>query len=486
MTDDDPNLQKNWDWTSKAKENAYFDRPGAMPGKLKVDLPFSSAGNKLFDSKGDYFEQDGWMLVHRDFGIEEDAPAMPFFTLYNKYRGIFRIILFNANQLDDSLYTGELSFHDPSRSAENNAPIFTFSNTNGKCFRSDFDPLHIEVSISPMNKYNGWAVFDFPLVGYDPSLDQKDPLLLFTLRGLDQSKITLNGKGDLHLVQELSMSPGFGASPDNLSKAMTAGVDGYRTYKSVRTWVDNEATNPSNEKEFWFPLVKAAAGSGTLAYAPYVAAAAVFVDAWFGGSNKASAWEPLTFRGQMNFAFAGGITKEKKLLTLPLYLNTKDLKKQVANGYRPVQETPWGVFNVEEAPSITGRGLHFEAGLGIVKTRRLAAEPKIHVNPKLGMDLVSKTFMLASWQTVGTGIDNNKTFNGCHPLTITHEQGVTQSRGDCASHLIVKLNFKTKVPTRDADDEYTVLKQVPLKWMDTDGSSRGGAPYEHQGQTFIF
>jgi hypothetical protein len=127
----DPGLEATWDWTQNILHKIYYSEKGEKPTELMVKLPFYMGFNRLCSSEPssskDILKEDGWQLVHRNFGNTEYAEAFPYFTLYNKYRGLFRVMLYNAVQREDTFLVGELSFLDGQGKTNNSAALFTFS-----------------------------------------------------------------------------------------------------------------------------------------------------------------------------------------------------------------------------------------------------------------------------------------------------------------------------------------------------------------------
>ena len=82
MAQDDPNLDPSWSWNSKDYQLLYSSAVGESPAsENSALLPFYASGNILKIDPPDVEAQDGWQLMHRDFGIKSDGQAFPFFTL---------------------------------------------------------------------------------------------------------------------------------------------------------------------------------------------------------------------------------------------------------------------------------------------------------------------------------------------------------------------------------------------------------------------
>ena len=444
MPPGDPNLNAHWDWTTDQAQTLFHHRPGQAPGRVEVPLPFFCPGNRLYQSPGNLFREDGWLLAHRDFGTEEAAPAIPYFTLYNKYRGIFRVMLCSATQPGDAQLAGMLQLHPDSLAAGHGAPLFTFSNGGSRGFRSDYEPSQVEVAFSPLHKGNAWMVFDFQVIGYDPDLGRKDPRLLFTLHRLPSS-------GDEW------MNLGIGTAPSELDAALRTGGAGFRYYPSVRGWCETEyarASQGTTPIEAPFHMI---GSTHPASCAPLVAALGERVNGWLGGTHAACPWEPISYRGQISTPVRQGLG-DCELLSLSLHLHADGQGRQETQGHRPVQPLPWGLFNFEAAPVLVEHpilGEEVEEG-----SRRvvLAQAPRSHLNPEADLEALSMSFE-ANLSATEPGPDGLCTFEGFLPIST--KKGPSLPRGCGVSDLIVTMHFKTRYPTREADDCYTVVRRLP-------------------------
>ena len=150
----DPNLNAAWDWTvSGTGHTLYYSNNGSTPIQLNnVQLPFFTSGHPLATDQKDMYPADGWMLVYRDFGTPTSAPAMPFFALYNKYKGTLRFMYYNANNLAYSAYRAELSFRNPTATAG----LMTFTDTE-KATLADYNKAKQDDFMGRMAINHGWA-----------------------------------------------------------------------------------------------------------------------------------------------------------------------------------------------------------------------------------------------------------------------------------------------------------------------------------------
>ena len=492
MASDDPNRDSKWDWTPMASEIMYFSKnPEKTPTKMGSFLPFRLGGNRLTESSGNIFQEDGWMLVHKDFGTKEVGVPMPYFTLYNKYRGLFRVMLYNAENLLNAQYMGSLCLHNPAAHAGNQSPILTFNNQSGACFIDNYQVDDRANWLAVMSKYGDWGVFDFHLLGFDPALMDKDPVLQFKMKAIDTSSIKLTGKGDLRLQQDFMrvMAPSMTTSEAMVDHTRTTLASGSWCYNNIGDWVANVGSNPQFKNEPWFTSVQSIVGLSTGNYPMAFAGFYGLLDSFVGGSNKAMGWEPMSFRGQMALGLDGAIEQIKPLQSIAFAMNMKDHGRHSITVLRPVQDIPWGIFNFKEAPQITG------SQAGRVKSVRLAKAPVLHVNPDLGMTLLSTTYRLNTYQPTWVW-DAAKGQNVVAKLDysatpIAHGTPVTIGFTDLLADLTVEMKFRTQTPTKEADHEFTVIRKVPVKWVDAHAGPNGATRYSvlpvtHDGVEYLF
>ena len=467
MAPDDPNRNHQWLWTPMAAETMYYaENPNLTPTALTSFLPFRQGGNRLTESAGNIFHEDGWMLVHKDFGTPKEGVAMPYFTLYNKYRGLFRVMVFNAGNMLHAQYLGSLTLLSPEAHADNRSPILTFNNHSGACFVDNYHKGESVSWVAKMNKYEGWAAFDFHLLGFDPALNSKDPVLQFNLFAMDKSILKLAGKGDLRLQQDYIrvMAPSLSTSQAMVAHTQATLTGGSWCYNSVQDWVANVGSNPQFQNEPWFNSVQGVVGLGTGNYPMALAGFYGLLNGFVGGSNKAMGWEPMSFRGQLTLGIDGTLEQDKPLKAITFALNMADHQRHPCPVHRPVQAIPWGMFNVQEAPQITG------ALAGKVKAVRLAKAPILHVNPDMGMTLLSTTYRLNTYHPTWVW-DASQGKNVVAKLDysaqpLSYGQAVNIGPYELLADLTVEMKFRTLAPTREADHEYTVIKKVPVQWID--------------------
>jgi len=466
MEPDDPNRDPKWEWYHNNKVKLFSSINGSSVTKHEARLPFYTPGTILNShSQVDAYPEDGWILVHCDFGTEKEAQPFPFFTLYNRYRGTFRVMLFNAVNREGSYFIGELGFLDGEKFPAARAGLFTFADTAAdRCFLRTYNPNLKLTAISRICAFGSWAVFDFPLVGYDPSTKAKDPILVFKLSSVQRQELSLKSKGNLRLMQVMELDDQV--QPSHLSNQsisgvqaiLKVGIEGYNAYRSVKSFVDNEIVSKEgqgkNKDAAWFSAAAALASGGGAAYGPYLQLMGAVLNSFIGGANFASSWEPLCFAGQFSFDTEGTIETRNELWCHNLFINTgpDDNRAQ-----RPVQEVEWGIFNFRSVPT---------SNWFWSSSVNLTAPPDILINPNSG--LVHTSTRVAFIQSGAPGPGEN-------PIStqfMTVEEAMVNRKykqrhlGDSARAALWELKFKTTSPTKFSDNKIIIYKKTGIMATD--------------------
>jgi hypothetical protein len=168
----DPNLDPNWDWTQTVAgqgHQMYYSTASGQILPAQAQTPFRKNGEDFFvynESTADMYKEDGWMLVARDFGTTSQAPQLPFFILYNKYRGLLRVFTLNVNGTSNTLYQMRLGF----RNTSPKPAVFTLSSSDpSKRFLDNFDSNGFLRYLGVATP-GGWYYGEFNLAGYDPNI----------------------------------------------------------------------------------------------------------------------------------------------------------------------------------------------------------------------------------------------------------------------------------------------------------------------------
>ncbi len=466
MAPGDPNLNPNWDWTAAGPGHTmYYSENGATPIQLNnVQVPFYTSGHPLADAANndqkDMWPQDGWMLVYRDFGTPTIAPALPFFALYNKYRGILRFMFYNAPRKEYSAYQVTLKFRDSSPKAA----LFTFTDKN-KSFLNDYDGNKTESFLGKVTPFQDWAHADFIVAGYDPNLSS-DAVFHLELDGIDESAIQLNSTQ--FTLNELLTQANPGGSKSSFESVKDAVNQGQKFYKSVNTTKKalKEAAEKATGNPWWKSRALNLSTSTVVSVAPFIGSLLGFVTSFIGGKEKASPSEPMSFEGSLKLE--GNIITNRQLIRLDFALTPGN---PVPDLYKPVQPIPWGIFNLTSKAVINityQRNCYYDGWFNQTicednNELRVVSNIGYVLNPSLNMHLVSVREVLMG-------------FYGPEPYYYTESDfanlvfrgyrdgfgGGTDYDFSMISDVGVELTFKITGPVKNSDDEIVIYKTYPM------------------------
>lgn len=448
----DPNLDPNWDWTVSGPGHTvyYTDAIGVIRSKV-VQVPFYTGGHPLNTLEKDMYREDGWVLAYRDFGTPTAAPNVPFFALYNRYRGILRIMLYNARELAFSQFSMELSF----KSTAATGALLTYSDRT-RAFRNDYDTAKIENFMVEANAIGGWIYGDFMLTGYDPTLNDLTQLRL-QLRGMNVSQVSL-ASTQFTLSEVLSdANPGTGrSSSGDLVAAANQGHKYYKDVEKAAKSLRDTASDPTHQGKWWQKILSGLVGTNgrpsvLSKVAPIVGGLVGFISSFIGGADDPAPREPLNFEGSLRMS--GTIS-----LSQPLY--AMDFGTKFATGgnppdyYRPLNNITWGIFNLNTRPvAYAWAGLVCPTGDRTDCYRfaeaYLKEQPSYVFNPSAGLQLVSVEYAF--------------TFGTRSPTGFTSWSALSYGEvdGQLPTGIAVKLTLKATQPTRFFDDDIVFFKVYP-------------------------
>ncbi len=447
MPSTDPNLDPNWNWTVSGPGHTlyYSDASGTIRSTVR-QLPFYTSGHQLNTLEKDMYREDGWTLVYRDFGTPTAAPDMPFFALYNKYRGIFRVMLFNTRELQYSHFNLELSFKDSTATGA----ILTYSDPT-RAFNTDFDPSKRESFLIETNALNGWLYGDFMLAGYDPNLNPATQLRL-NIRGINVSQVTLNST-QFTLSQVLTEA-NPGASSTGAQALLDAVKKGHKYYKDTSSALKALKEAATKKPGAWW----ASTVLSIAKVAPYVGGLVGFIHSFIGGADDPAPREPLNFEGALDMS--GSITQY-----VPLY--SLDFGLQYFSGgnppdyYRPLSNITWGIFNLTARPQVLSHmqtlcptssveDCYFQTDYSLWR------QPAYSFNPYSGMQRISVKYAFTFDGSPPTGFTGSPTYT-------SYEYFFTGERMDPhPAGLAVEVRMRATSPTRYFDDDIVFYKVYPF------------------------
>lgn len=450
-----------WDWTRNESWTVYYSKTGLpFPGiaSMVAASPFWIQGHNLQADK-DMYPEDGWMLVHKDFGTPEKAGPIPSFALYNRFNGKLRLIFFNAHEDSNSFLKVNFSWENGDRAdAKNHCTANMVFSENERCFRSDFDPAHQEIVIGFSDQISGWFYFDLPLVGFDPDVSWKKPVLNYRISSVKIGNLQGTGDGGIVLkqIERGQAIPGASLSGKSDFEALK---EGYKWYRDTREWVKTELGNPKNSSEPWFKLGQTltAAFPAAATFAPFASGLAGVITSFIGGAHATPAPIPMNFKGKLDFGLNATYTTEQNYFRDGLQLV---YGSGGSSAHAPVQPIPWGIFSVESKPKVLvqpvkarrrrsiSRG-DVPAGWDLQGYRCTAsALPVLNINPDTGLTLASARYAFTSAEAGPTEY-------------VADPSREPVLAGKVPTGLAVELRFA--LPShRNADPEEVVLKTVPV------------------------
>ncbi|MFP2910927.1 hypothetical protein ACLESD_39010 [Pyxidicoccus sp. 3LFB2] len=438
----DPNLNPAWDWTvSGAGHTLYYtDATGIIRSAVR-QVPFYTGGHPLNTLEKDMYPADGWVLAYRDFGTPSAAPDLPFFALYNKYRGILRVMVFNTREVQYSRFNMELSF----KSQTATGALLTFSEDT-RSFTTDYDVAKREVFAVEANAFNGWIHADFMLAGYDPNLSL-DTQLRMNIRGINLQNVSLDAD-EFTLSQVLTdANPGGGAASG--VDLLTAANQGHKTYSNLTNVLKSLRNSATRNSGAWW----ASTAMNLTTFVPYVGGLMGFVKAFFGGAEKPAPREPLKFQGALSLN--GTITESVPLYSLDFATNYLG-GGNPPDHYRPVNPITWGVFNLVARPEVTTKFTRTCTGTTrpscTSKTDfAMKSHPAYVFNPSAGLSLVSIEYAFVHED------------EGPTPFTEYLARDTVPQGFRLPNGLAVRVTLRTTTPTLHSDDDLVYYKVYPMQ-----------------------
>jgi hypothetical protein len=269
----DANSDPPWDWTEDVEYRLYITLADEATVHLPYFDPMGPAGAALHTGGADVdiYPEDGWVLVARDFGTETHEVTLPYFILYNKYRGILRLFFYHTFSAPFTYGLVKLE----QQVSEKAAALFTFGEAT--YFVDDFDENLSQEAIVLLG-YRQWCYADFVILGYDPALPT-DATLVFTLSGVEETELQVSGEFNLtQVIEQASIS----GKRDQLGAFETA----YKKYMSTTKALEDLGKTLEKKKGFFHEFLGPLLNSDFARAVPYLSAAAGFVKALIGGKPR--------------------------------------------------------------------------------------------------------------------------------------------------------------------------------------------------------
>ena len=339
------NRDPNWDWTVN-QTYTLQSTSGTFPN---VRLPYYAgsgpAAAMLNDSTArDIEPEDGWELVLRNFG---PGAEVPFFMLYNKYRGILRVFYYSTLPQTFTRAVARLRYQ--TQLTSRSGAHFTFLDKNK--YVNNYDPARSQVVVGSV-AYHQWAYFDFDVSGYDPTIGSKnDPTFVIEIAGVTQTDLTATGEVDLITGPVSAAKSGGGF---NVAGAFSNIKKRNKDVKKFKNDITGLAESAGSA--WWAAPIKAIKGLTEKSWFKALGPVAGFLEyAIGGGSKKSTLPAPLSTKG--NVTLRGTLTTSGDLYTLILRVpgsNHVDPVNDDLSNVLPLYDDPLGVLNVQSAPSYSG------------------------------------------------------------------------------------------------------------------------------------
>ncbi len=356
MTHKDPNLKVNWDWTDDSDYTLYYltSNIGGTINWITKKMPYydqyGPAFRDLFSFSNDpdIQEVDGWVLLARDFGTPTSAPLLPWFMLYNKYRGVIR--WFFVNTYFDNTYSHFLGTMKHQDAAGTTTAVLTWLD-HEKGFLDDYDGDVVQTYIGDMAP-GQWAFVDFMVKGYDPNI-QENAAFTFSIQGVLQSDITLEGlittEENQAIANKKSTGPNLGM--DDLQKAI-------KYYNSAESSINDLKKKTYNAdgsvKDKWYAgILDGIFTSGVTNIVPGLSAVAGFLGSVFGASGGSSAMPvPMPIKFTASHQLSGEIVSNQPLLYFSILAPGAPNVVLPPGTFRTVYDEPLGIFNLTTQPIV--------------------------------------------------------------------------------------------------------------------------------------
>jgi len=358
MAAGDPNRNSSWDWTINQPNNLYANTSSGLVTYPNVLLPwFSNSGPASYLGtfpQIDFKKSDGWTLLYRDFGTPASgASPMPFFILYNKYRGLLRVFFYNSITLQGYSF----AMLKLNLSGTSTSPLLTYSDAE-KPFLDDFTTNIVVSSVFKMPILQ-WTFADLNIIGYDNSLSSKNLALQFELIGVNETDLKLSGGITLEQIVGSAASNanvGFTGKSDDLTGYLNAitspaskAWNNFKSYYTAQNDLKIESEKTENQGKWYTNALKDISNvvnTSPTKFIPGFAAIAGFVDGVVGlirgNTGQAPTPIPLNFRG--NIQLGGKMTGYNTLANFYLYV--PGTLYSSTDSRAPLDNTPIGVFNL--------------------------------------------------------------------------------------------------------------------------------------------
>lgn len=335
----------NWDWTV----NTTYTLKTPSQTFYGVRLPYYASGGPAardlnIAGDRDIHPEDGWVLVLRDFG----PVAVPYYILYNRYRGILRFFYYSTLPQTFSKVVGSLSFQGSTTSTTGG--FFTLIDDQSGYYNG-YDPTRVQIAVGQV-EWQRWAYLDFDVSGYDPNIGSKnDPTLTLAITGVTTTNLVASGSLDL-TTMTVNSTDGSGGGLFNSATALYKNVRKRdKAVSDFKDWITTKADD--NPTQWWAAPIRAIAGLTEKSWFGALGPVAGILDFVIGGGSSSSdPPAPMSTRGSVDLE--GELTTQGALYSLILRVpgsNHVTPGTDADSNILPLYDVPLGVFNVLSKPS---------------------------------------------------------------------------------------------------------------------------------------
>jgi hypothetical protein len=353
------NSDSAWDWTKNVYYNLYITSNNIpirvqLPWFSQIKSPATILGNYP-KNEIDFYPNEGWVLLWKNFGNSTLPVALPNFVLYNKYRGTFRIFFYplslgvSSGEPPITTFLTLLQINETTTPT----PLFTFYK-NVAPFSDDYKGYNDSTVISSFSKAyaGGWCYADFNIIGYDNKIANNYCNLKFHIIGLVTQNLYADevpfdqivGKGTA--AGNIQASGGSSSIFANINKDFT-------DYNSLNTDLKIKLPQLKNYGNKWWTnsidSLENYAGSSDLLLTK-LSSIAGLVDNVTGilgkGDNQISASIPLSYKYPLHLEG----TLSTFDIAFPSFPVPGSLASEELSNFRPINNEPLGIYNVVTQP----------------------------------------------------------------------------------------------------------------------------------------
>ncbi|MGY6558870.1 MAG: hypothetical protein ACXIT9_06265 [Nitritalea sp.] len=454
---DDPNSDPSWDWTATGNLDLFI-RP-ATPDQnviqVRTTSPFFEQGNPLNTVNKDMYPEDGWVLVARDFGTQNNPVPIPFYALYNKYQGRLRVLFYTSELGASGVVRVGLSLNSP----ETPKSFLSFNDFSEKGpFLDTANPDLSLSAITGVQVTGGWGSVDFNLSSYDNApLNWKDQLTVF-IWSMDATTLDSEPFGDFvwsSRFQPISTHPTL--------------VNPFFSSNQIHTASIASMRERFSQEGFALAGSSIQASSSADVFMQQLAALHENFQGYIGTPLSVSGSHTLYMRDLFRFSISPLDFQPQSGFTLSLSNNGFQ-----ANGssYKPLSTVPWGVFAFQTMPELLTETVYerrivegncqltFQSSLRFAKPIAFLQREA----STLGMRLKSARFNLGP----------DKTEEAEFPFDLFDFEGIIETgnlaadaeqiaRNIAPDEIRIQLIYEIEQPTRYAAPEVIIYRSLPVR-----------------------